>query len=77
MHWCPRHTPSTGSFGPIFAMTSLEMPASFGVHGPGEMTTASGFSASISATVISSLRFTTGSAPSSPKYWTRLYVNES
>ena len=60
------------SFGPIFFTTSLEMPASFGVQGPGEMTTASGLSASISAMVISSLRFTTGSTPNSPKYWTRL-----
>jgi hypothetical protein len=37
-----------------------------GVHGPGEMTMRSGASASISSTDSSSLRRTTGSAPSSP-----------
>ena len=31
----------------------------------------------ISSTVMASLRCTTISAPSSPRYWTRLYVNES
>ena len=40
--------------------------------GPGEMSTASGSSASISSRVSASLRCTSGSAPSSPRYWTRL-----
>ena len=52
-------------------------PASAGVQGPGEMTIASGVSAAISSTVMASLRYTRGSSPSSPRYWTRLYVNES
>jgi len=59
------------------AVTSLLMPASVRVQGPGEITMRSGFIAAISSSVISSLRFTTSSAPSSPKYWTRLYVKES
>ena len=48
MHWWPRQTPSIGVFGPNVRITSLEMPASRGVHGPGEMQIRSGFSAAIS-----------------------------
>ncbi len=43
------------------------MPASFGVHGPGDSTMASGFSASACAAVSSSFRLTTTSAPSCPR----------
>jgi hypothetical protein len=39
-------------------MHSTEMPASVGVHGPGEMMIWSGFSAAISSHVIWSLRWT-------------------
>ena len=37
MHWWPRQTPSSGIVGANRSITSLEMPASRGVHGPGEM----------------------------------------
>ena len=45
--------------------------------GPGEITTPSGASRRTSSTVPASLRHTTVSAPSSPRYWTRLNTNES
>ena len=54
------------------ASTSSEMPASLGVHGPGETTTRSKPRASSSSTVARSLRTTSSSHPSSPRYWTRL-----
>src|SRR5213083_2887915 len=70
--WWPRHTPRTGTF-PASAFTSgTRIPASPGVHGPGESTAAVGLSASACSTVSASLRYTTGSAPSSPNSWTRL-----
>src|SRR5213596_426809 len=70
--WWPRHTPRTGTF-PASALTSgTRIPASPGVHGPGESTAAVGLSASACSTVSASLRYTTGSAPSSPNSWTRL-----
>ena len=48
------------------------------VHGKTcEITTRSGCDRSSSSTVATSFRTTSGSAPSSPRYWTRLYVNES
>ncbi len=50
MDWWPRHTPSIGSLPAKYLMASREMPASVGVHGPGETTMRSGFRASISAT---------------------------
>ena len=53
------------------------MPASFGVHGPGEITMCDGRLAAISSSVIASLRWTSISSPSSPRYWTRFYVNAS
>jgi hypothetical protein len=58
-------------------MASTQTPASLGVQGPGEKTMWSGSSAAISATLISSLRATFTSAPSSPKYWTMLNVKLS
>ena len=51
---------------------STQTPASFGVHGPGETTTRSGTRSSSSSTSATSLRTTSSSAPSSPRYWTRL-----
>ncbi len=54
-----------------------EMPASFGVQGPGEITIFAGASASMSSSVISSLRTTFTSAPSSPRYCTTFQVKES
>ena len=48
-----------------------------GVQGPGEMTIRVTPIAPMSSTEISSFRRTTGLSPSSPRYWTRLYVNES
>ena len=70
--WCPRQTPSTGTRRPNWRMTSTVIPASSGRPGPGEMTMRSGFSASISLSVISSLRRTSGDCPSAPRYWARL-----
>ena len=58
-------------------MTSQEMPASVGVQGPGETTSRSGAMASTSSTVAASLRTTRTSAPSSARYWYRLYVKLS
>ena len=53
-------------------IASTEMPASSGVHGPGETTTRSEPRSSSSSTSRASLRTTSSSAPSSPRYWTRL-----
>ncbi len=58
-------------------MSSTEIPAATGWPGPGEITMRAGASAAISSTVTASLRRTCRSAPSSPRYWTRLKVNES
>jgi hypothetical protein len=60
-----------------FSTASREIPASLGVHGPGDITILSGLRAGISPAESSSLRRTTTSAPSSPRYCTRLYVKES
>ena len=43
------------------------MPASLGVQGPGDSTIASGFAESTWPTLILSLRWTTVSAPRSPR----------
>ena len=43
-----------------------------GRPGPGLMSTASGSRSSAAGTVIASLRCTSGSAPSSPRYWTKM-----
>ena len=51
---------------------SIVMPASSGRPGPGEMTIRSGFAPTTSSTVTASLRTTRTSAPSSPRYCTRL-----
>src|SRR5579872_6704266 len=72
MAWWPRHTPSVGITGPQRETTGTVIPASCGVHGPGDSTMAFGASAPTSSTVIASFRLTTGSAPISPRYWTRL-----
>ena len=56
----------------------LEKPAVSGRPGPGDTTNRSGAKRSrASAGPMASLRITTGSAPSSPRYCTRLKVNES
>ena len=72
MHWWPRQTPRIGVEGPSSRTRSVLIPASAGVHGPGEMTTPSGDMEATSARVMASLRCTTGDAPSSPRYCTRL-----
>jgi hypothetical protein len=77
MDWWPRQTPRIGVVGPSRRITSTETPASLGVHGPGETTIRSGARAAISSTVSSSLRRTSISAPSSPRYCTRFQVKES
>ena len=46
---------------------SQQIPASFGVHGPGESTIASGASASAYTTLSVSFLCTSQSAPSSPR----------
>jgi len=61
-----------GVLPPKARITSQLMPASFGVHGPGETQMWSGFSRRISSSVIWSLRWISMRAPISPKYWTRL-----
>ena len=48
-----------------------------GVEGPGETTTRSGLSAASCSMVALSLRTTSTSAPSSERYWKRLYVKLS
>src|SRR5438309_3352581 len=67
-----QHTPRIGVRAPNARMTSLLIPASRGVHGPGEMQIRSGASALISLNEIASFRLTTSSQPSSPKYCARL-----
>ena len=49
--------------GPNRRTTSVEMPASAGVHGPGEMMIWLGARRSTSSSCISSLRRTTASSP--------------
>ncbi|OHE84276.1 MAG: hypothetical protein A2190_13705 [Lysobacterales bacterium RIFOXYA1_FULL_69_10] len=75
--WWPRHTPRIGVVAPSSRITSTDTPASFGVHGPGEITMRSGASAWICATVSASLRTTSTSAPSTCRYCTRLKVKLS
>ena len=75
--WWPRQTPSNGTRPANARTISSETPASSGRPGPGETTRCVGSSRSASSTVISSLRRTTTSAPSSPNRCARLYVNES
>ena len=58
-------------------MVLIDIPASLGVQGPGEITIFSGSIISISFKDIISFLTTLTSQPSSPKYWTMLYVNES
>src|SRR5881397_1363557 len=70
--WWPRQTPRIGIFPARACTRGTRMPASRGVHGPGESTAARGFRARTSATVSASLRYTTGSWPNSPNSWTRL-----
>ena len=53
-------------------MSSTEIPASPGVHGPGDTTIALGAISRTCSTVTASLRKIASSAPSSAKYWTRL-----
>ena len=66
-----------GVFGPKKRMTSFEMPALRGVPGPGDTTIFSGDMAAMSSMVVWSLRSTRTSAPSSLRYWYRLYVKLS
>src|SRR5213083_2104883 len=54
MHWCPRHTPRIGVLGPKRRTTSVEIPASPGVQGPGERMMCEGCSVSISWRVVAS-----------------------
>ena len=42
MHWCPKHTPRIGILPLKFLITSRDIPASLGVHGPGDITKYSG-----------------------------------
>src|SRR5690606_35127849 len=74
MHWWPRQTPSTGRRPAKCSMTAFDTPASSGRPGPGEISTASGSSSTICSRVSASHRCTRGSAPSSPRYWTRLWT---
>ena len=58
-------------------IAAMEMPASVGEQGPGEMQIPAGALASISLMVMASLRCTSTSAPSSHRYWTTFQVKES
>jgi hypothetical protein len=53
------------------------MPASLGVQGPGESTTASGLSAMTASAVVASLRTTSTRETSGPTRWTRFQVKLS
>jgi hypothetical protein len=57
---------------PKWRITSSEIPASDGVHGPGEITIRAGASDSMSAQLSASLRKTRTSSPNSDRYCTRL-----
>ncbi len=71
--WWPRQTPSVGTPASGNARAaSIEIPASAGVHGPGEITRRSAPRSSSSATSALSFLTTSTSAPSSPRNWTRL-----
>src|SRR5262245_42375459 len=50
--WCPRHTPKMGNRPARSRTQGSETPASFGVHGPGEMTMPSGAWRAIPSTSI-------------------------
>ncbi len=66
-----------GVVSPSRSITSTEMPASFGVQGPGEITIASTRFLASASTVISSLRCTSTVAPSAPSACTRFQVKLS
>ncbi|CSC17726.1 Uncharacterised protein [Vibrio cholerae] len=61
-----------GSWPANASIAASEIPASLGVHGPGEITKCVGASARIPSRSISSLRTTLTCAPNSQKYWYRL-----
>ena len=69
MLWCPRQTPRSGTTPAAARIRSIEIPASAGVHGPGETTIRSAPIARQSSTLASSLRTTSTVAPSSERYW--------
>ena len=48
MAWKPKQTPSIGNLPANFSISSNEIPASLGVHGPGEITIYLGFNFCIS-----------------------------
>ena len=75
--WWPRHTPRIGSLPANAWIAGTQTPASAGVHGPGDSTSALGLQLGDAFDVISSLRNTRTSSPSSPKYCTRLKVKLS
>ena len=56
--WWPRHTPRIGILPAKRWIAGTEIPASVGVHGPGEITMCFGASRSTSSSVSSSLRIT-------------------
>ena len=72
MDWCPRQMPRIGTW-PANALTAASVtPAESGLPGPGERTMASGFSAAMPATSISSFFTTFTSRPSDRSACTRL-----
>ena len=75
MHWWPRQTPSTGSFGPKWRMMSLLTPPSFGVQGPGEMTMCVGLRSSTCVDrdlVVAEDLASSSAGETSPSFCTRL-----
>ena len=62
--WCPKQTPRIGTSEDL--MSSTDIPASFGVHGPGDITILLGLLSIISVTDISSFLMTLMSCSNSP-----------
>ena len=52
-HWWPKQTPNIGNLGAKYLIVSLDIPASVGLQGPGEMISPSGFNCSICSIAVS------------------------
>ena len=77
IHCNPRQTPKIGIFSLNSSINSMEIPESSGVPGPGLIRIVSGSKSETPSVVNLSLRNTMGLRPSSPRYWARIYTNES
>src|ERR1700730_277470 len=70
--WCPRQPPSSGPLLPQARTTSTLIPASCGVHGPGEITTPAGPNEATCSADTSSLRTTSTRQPLAASMCARL-----